>query len=143
MPRRWVAVLLGLIFVLNPSAVMACSCVRFTKAQMVENAALIFTGTVTGVTYGLYGLGCSVSSNDPASVIFTVETVYKGDAPARVTVTTASSGASCGYQFAMGKHYTVFATGPMDHVETNLCRGNVEGAIDPAAYGLGAGRPPR
>ena len=62
--------------------------------------------------------------------------------PRAVTVATVVGGASCGYEFAGGKRYTVFATGAGDTLETNLCRGNVEGAFAPAEYGLGAGRPP-
>ncbi len=38
---------------------------------------------------------------------------------------------SCGYVFTEGLRYTVFAAAG----RTNLCMGNVQGAIDPAAYG--------
>ena len=143
MPRRWLPLVLGLIFVVNPSAVSACSCVPFTKPQMVENASVIFSGTVTGTSRGFpFGLGCTASSADPVLVTFDVESVYKGDAPRQVTVSTVVGGASCGYEFQSGKRYTVFATGPRDKLETNLCRGNVEDAIAPSEYGLGPGRPP-
>ena len=143
MRRRWLVLVIGLVFVANPGAVSACSCVPFTKPQLVENASLIFTGTATGTrrTFG-FGPGCSVSSGDPMWVTFDVETVYKGDAPRAVTVATVVGGASCGYDFQGGKRYTVFATGPVDKLETNLCRGNAEGSIAPADYGLGSGRPP-
>ncbi len=144
MRRCWLAVLVGLVFVANPGAVSACSCVSFTKPQLVENASAIFTGTVTGTSRGFpFGLGCTRSSADPILVSFEVESVYKGDAPRQVTVSTVVGDASCGYEFASGKRYTVFATGTGDKLETNLCRGNAEGVIAGADYGLGAGRPPR
>ena len=141
--RCWLALLVGLVFVVNPGVVLACSCVPFSKPQLVENASLIFTGTPTGFkrTFG-FGPGCSTSSADPMWVTFDVEVLYKGDAQRSVTVETVVGGASCGYEFASGKRYTVFATGASDKLETNLCRGNTEGAIAPAEYGLGAGRPP-
>lgn len=122
----------------------ACSCVPFTKAQLVENATAIFTGTVTGASAPFWPIGtCARSSADAVTYTVAVETVYKGDVAKTVTVRTAASGASCGYEFQAGKRYTVFATGTRDSLETNLCRGNVEGAIAPADYGLGGGTPPR
>lgn len=143
MRRGWLALLVGMVFVVNPGAVSACSCAPFSKQQAVENASVIFTGTVTGTSRGFpFGLGCTVSSADPISVTFDVDSVYKGDAPRRVAVTTVVGGASCGYEFASGKRYTVFATGAADKLETNLCRGNALGTIAPSEYGLGTGRPP-
>jgi hypothetical protein len=41
---------------------------------------------------------------------------------------------SCGYVFSDGMRYTVFAA----KAQTNLCMGNVQGPIDPAAYGVRA-----
>ena len=143
MRHRWLVLLVGFVFVVNPSSVSACTCAPFSKQQAVENASVIFTGSVAGTVRGFpFGLGCTVSSTDPISVTFDVESVYKGDAPQRLTVATVVGGASCGYEFASGKRYTVFATGAGDTLETNLCRGNVAGAIAPAEYGLGTGRPP-
>ena len=148
--RRWglAIVVVAASFLMDPSFVSACSCVAFTKAQLVENADVIFTGTVTertgGTSFGFGPGGCYQTTGiDPIRVTFTVETVYKGDAPTRVTLNTASNSAACGYEFVADKRYTVFATGSGDTLATNLCRGNESGAIVPAVYGLGAGRPPR
>jgi len=144
--RCWLALLVGLVFVANPAAILACTCVPFTKPELVGNASVIFTGTVTGSSRGSpFGLGCTastVSTADPILVTFQVESVYKGHASAQVTVSTVAGESSCGYSFQSGKRYTVFATGTLDKPETNLCRGNVEGAISPTEYGLGPGRPP-
>ena len=143
MRRRWLVLLVGFVFVVNPGAALACTCAPFTKPQLVGNAYVIFTGTVTGTSRGFpFGLGCTASSADPVSIVFDVESVYKGHASPQVTVSTVVGGSSCGYAFQTGKRYTVFATGALDKPETNLCRGNVEGTIDPSEYGLGPARPP-
>ena len=136
--RRGLIVLIAISFAVMPQSAFACSCAQSTKPQQAERAAAIFTGTTTAVSPPLFGLSCS--SADPVMVTFTVETVYKGEVPKELALNTASAGASCGYTFVAGKRYTVFVIG--DH-ETNLCLGNVEGAIAPSEYGLGEGRSPR
>jgi hypothetical protein len=142
--RAFVAILVVALFSIDPRAAVACSCVPFTKPQIVEGAALIFTGTATGASQQFsFTRACSQSSLDPITVVFDVETVYKGDVARRATVETVVGGASCGAEFTVGKRYTVFATVSSGRVETNLCRGNVEGEIVAADYGLGAGRPPK
>jgi hypothetical protein len=143
--RRWWPriALVAMLFVSGPHPALACSCVPFTKPQLVDNAAVIFTGVVTGVSRQFsLGIPCSVSSADPVTFSFDVETVYKGDVTKTTNVTTVVGGASCGYEFVGGKRYTVFATSSNARLETNLCRGNVGDAIDPAEFGLGPGRAP-
>ena len=66
-------------------------------------------------------------------VDFNVETVYKGDIPSRWAVTVEAT--DCGYMFVDGERYTLFVTAEGN---TNLCMGNVRGAIDPAMYGVQA-----
>lgn len=132
-----------LLFATAPQAALACSCAQFTKAQHGENAEVVFTGVATGIRW-IYGLrqACSPSSADAVSIVFTVETVYKGEVPKDATVSTVAGGASCGYTFEAGKRYTVFASRLNGRLETGLCRGNVEGAIAPGEYGLAQGRAP-
>ena len=145
MRRCWLALLVALVFVVHPSAASACTCGPLTKPELVGNVSVIFTGTVTGISRAShFAQGCSptVSTADPVQVTMEVETVYKGHADRQVTVSTVAGDASCGYEFKTGNRYTVFATGSLNKPETNLCRGNVEGAISPAEYGLEAGRPP-
>jgi hypothetical protein len=145
--RAFVALAVALLLNINPNAVVACSCVPLTKAEHVGSAKVIFTGTVMSVgSAGLsvFSWGCGPrSSLDPISVRFQVEAVYKGDVEKDVVVETATSSASCGYSFEVGKRYTVFGTPNEGHVDTGLCNGNVEGEIVAADYGLGAGRPPK
>lgn len=51
------------------------------------------------------------SSMDPVSVTFQVGSRWKGELGEKVTVTTASSGASCGFEFTKGERYIVYAGG--------------------------------
>ena len=136
----------AVLFGAQLSPAVACSCVPQSKAQLAENATVIFMGTATGVSQSQpfsFTRGCYRSSADPVTVAFDVETVYKGDVARRTGVETAMSGASCGAEFTIGKRYTVFATVSGGRVETNLCRGNVEGEIVAAEYGLGTPHPPK
>lgn len=142
--RVFVAILVIAFFSIDPRSAFACSCMPFSKPQLVDNAALIFTGTATGASQVFsFTRACNTSSADPITVTFEVETVYKGDVTRRAAVETVVGGASCGAEFTVGKRYTVFATVSSGRVETNLCRGNVLGEIVAADYGLAAGRPPK
>jgi hypothetical protein len=142
--RAFVAILVLALFSIDPRAAVACSCAQQSKPQLVDNAALIFTGTVTAASQPFsLTRGCYQSSADPTNVAFDVETVYKGDVARRTTVETAVSSASCGAEFTVGRRYTVFARVTSGRVETNLCGGNAEGTIVAADYGLGEGRPPK
>jgi len=143
--RRYALLALVLAaFVIGPQPALACSCVQSTKPQQATDAAMVFTGTVQSASGSfLPVLTCSRSSADTVDYTLSVDTVYKGDVSRTVVVRTVVSGASCGYQFAVGKRYTVFATTTDGRMETNLCRGNFEGDIAPAEYGLAAGHAPR
>ena len=142
--RRYavLALIVGSLF-LRPQPALACSCITQPKTQVAEGAAVAFTGTASGMSQ-FFGLGtaCSPSSASRVGVTFEVETVYKGDVGKRATVFSAADGASCGATFELGKRYTVFAVRNGEALETDLCRGNADGAIVPSEYGLGAGRPP-
>lgn len=50
-----------------------------------------------------------VSSGDPLKVTFDVSQVWKGLAYETLSVDTARSGASCGYDFDEGRQYLVYA----------------------------------
>jgi len=119
----------------------ACSCVPQTGAQQAARADVVFGGTVTVIEPPITGL--TFSSADPMSIRFSVDAVYKGDATRTYWVSSARSGASCGFEFLVGKRYMVFARLSGDRVETDLCSGTLQGGIDPASVGLPAGRAPR
>jgi len=119
----------------------ACSCVQQTGAQQAARADVVFRGTVTVIEPPITGL--VISSADPMSIRFAVEAVYKGDATRTYWVSTERSGASCGFDFLVGRQYTVFAGVREDRVHTDICSGTMQGGRDPASIGLPAGRAPR
>jgi hypothetical protein len=119
----------------------ACSCVPQTGAQQAARADVVFGGTVTVIEPPITGL--TFSSMDAMSIRFSVDAVYKGDATRTYWVSSARSGASCGFEFLVGKRYMVFARVSGDRVETDLCSGTLQGGRDPASVGLPAGRAPR
>jgi hypothetical protein len=142
--RYLILALIGLAIALGPQPALACSCAQSTNAQFGERASAVFTGTATARagTFPL-SLTCARSSMEPVFVTFEVDSVFKGTVAKTATVATVLSGASCGYEFTVGKRYTVFANAGADgRLETGLCRGNAEGAIAPSEYGLGEGHPP-
>ena len=125
-PRRLklIAALAAALFFLGSNVALACLCDQFTPTAAASNAATVFTGVARGrVTPERVGFEQRVE--------FNVETVYKGDVPSRWAVSVEAS--SCGYVFSDGERYTVFVTADG---HTNLCMGNVRGAIDPATYGV-------
>jgi len=141
--HRTAIVVVALLLFASPRVALACSCVQSTRPQLVGNAVVIFAGVVTAQHGSFLPLvTCRMSSADPVAFEFSVDQIYKGDVSRTVSVSTVVSGASCGYEFQVGKRYTVFATGTGDKLETDLCRGNVEGDIAAAEYGLGPGRAP-
>lgn len=111
----------GSLFAL-PSAACACSCALGSEAEYREHADLIFTGVVVDINEPLL----RTSSAAPVEVTFAVEDVDKGVAVGRITLTTADSSASCGYDFTVGHRFTVYAK----NGGTGLCSGNR--AIGPA-----------
>jgi len=120
------AALVAALFLLGSNVALACLCDRSSPTDAASRAATVFTGVARGrVTPERLGFGERVE--------FNVETVYKGAVPSRYAVTIEAT--DCGYVFADSQRYTVFVTAEGN---TNLCMGNVRGAIDPATYDLHA-----
>ena len=123
---KLIAALAAALFFLGSNVALACLCDQFSPTAAARNAATVFTGVARGrVTPERVGFGERVE--------FNVETVYKGAIPSRSSVTVDAT--DCGYVFSDGERYTVFVTADG---RTNLCMGNVRGAIDPATYGVEA-----
>ena len=123
---KLIAALAAALFFLGSNVALACLCDQFSPTAAARNAATVFTGVARGrVTPERVGFGERVE--------FNVETVYKGAISSRSSVTVDAT--DCGYVFSDGERYTVFVTADG---RTNLCMGNVRGAIDPATYGVEA-----
>ena len=87
----------------------ACSCVSPLPAVLSYfNYDAVFSGRVVDIVPP-ESRGNIVSSGDPVSVNFEVYKSYKGVDSKNVTVTTALSGVSCGYEFEKDKEYLVYA----------------------------------
>jgi hypothetical protein len=54
-------------------------------------------------------------------VTFEVYAVWKGPAYSNITVTTARSGASCGYMFEEEQEYLIYADGSADNLTVSMC----------------------
>jgi hypothetical protein len=89
----------------------ACSCVGFDEAEALDMADTVFVGVVQYIRR---------SDTGPLDVRFAVQSVRKGSAAGEITVQTTDGGASCGYDFQVGKRYRVFA----HDGGTGLCSGN-------------------
>jgi hypothetical protein len=120
---------------LSGNVAWACLCDQFSPTAAARNATTVFTGVVRGrvAPPEVVRSGVRIFTLSEDRVDFNVETVYKGEAPSRWSVSVNAT--DCGYVFSDGERYTVFATA---EATTNLCMGNVRGAIDPAAYGVEA-----
>lgn len=108
---------------LSGNMAWACICDQFSPTAAARNAATVFTGVVRGRVAPPAGVRSELR------VDFNVENVYKGDAPSRWSVSVNDT--DCGYAFSDSERYTVFVTA---EAKTNMCMGNVRGAIDPATY---------
>ena len=146
-----VALAVAVPVLFSPRGVLACSCAVVPDLAAPGNADTVFSGTVLEIGAGWAG----GSSMAPKPVSFAVDRVWIGNVPARATVTTASSGASCGYErFAVGGRFIVYAVARGEEFETDLCTPTrpydeasvavverVFGPGDPVAAPIGDGPP--
>jgi len=104
---------------MDAESALACSCVLPgpPDAELARSTA-VFSGRV--VNRDEPG-GLVVSSADPVEVTFEVYAVWKGPLFSTITITTARSGASCGYAFEKGEEYLVYADGPADSLTVSSC----------------------
>ena len=136
------AALLAAVVVLLPAgAAMACSCVEApADRELLARSDVAFTGTLVERHDPTVLLGLS-SSDDPAVLVFDVDTVHKGAVAQRQGIETARSGASCGLELTQGRPALVFADRVDGHLEGSLCGGSRELAAGERP--LGAGTTPR
>ena len=110
----WLMILCALIvfmtlLTVRPQVTYACSCaVSASPLEAMEQSAAVFEGTVVSIKEKFKIMQ---SSADPVRVTFQVGARWKGEMGEKVTVTTALSGASCGFEFTKGERYIVYAGG--------------------------------
>jgi hypothetical protein len=150
--RRFAVSLVALALVSTALAVSAagrpawaCSCAVLTEAEYADMADVVFAGTLTRIdTPG----GGQRSSMDPATLVFAVDTVFKGATAEVQNVVTARDGASCGLEgLSAGGEFMVYSTtdssgGPVGQpgdLYSNLCSGT--GPWDGSAVPAGLAGP--
>ena len=119
MRSAWLTILCALIvfmtlLTVRPQVTYACSCaVSASPLEAMEQSAAVFEGTVVSIKEKFKIMQ---SSADPVRVTFQVGARWKGEMGEKVTVTTALSGASCGFEFTKGERYIVYAGGRKERV---------------------------
>lgn len=93
--------------------------------QLLDQADLVFEG-VALASQDANTTASILSSADPVTWTFSVERVVKGSAAATQQVTTARSGASCGFAFLAGHRYRVYARAGASGFSTSLGSGTRE-----------------
>lgn len=116
-------VVMGLLTV-RPGVTYACSCVVPDGPQaLLERSAAVFSGEVVSIKEKQ---GVVTSTGDPVQVTFKVANRWKGVEGDEVTVTTAMSSASCGFEFTEGSSYLVYAGGAEGKLQVSLCSRTVK-----------------
>lgn len=133
-----------------PSTARACSCAQVDVATARQTAAAVFEGRTTQVERleGAPGVG----GDESLRVTLRVVQTWKGADAEEVVVTTAGSGAACGFPFARDTSYLVYADEHQGQLRVSLCsrtRAIADAQEDLAELGIGvtpvdptAGPPP-
>lgn len=120
---------LFLTMMLGAPSVDACSCMMpRAPSEALAKAGAVFAGRVVSVDVPrgvAIPEGIVTGSMDPVRIGFEVERVWKGSVTRSTTVTTARSGASCGFEFQTGRTYLVYASGS-DTLFVSLCSRTTE-----------------
>jgi MYXO-CTERM domain-containing protein len=114
MIRASVVILAALtpLLALPPSPAHACSCRMPSFEEQRAQAGAIFEGRVDEVRPGAEG---------ELTVVFHVTQAWRGVTTERVELRTASNSAACGYAFAVGSHYLVYAHAEGEALSVSLC----------------------
>lgn len=131
--------LLQLATTLGAAPALACSCAPMTDAEYVDNADVVFAGTLLDREEPRSSP--IISSDDPVTLTFAVSEVYKGQVGAMAQVRTASSGASCGLEIEGEGPFLVFTTFDENGLTASLC-GGTRDLPETVPAALGEGRPP-
>ena len=118
----------------------ACSCASpGSPSEFLADATEVFQGVVTSIDAYERGDG-TWATNDPVTVEFDVNTVWKGQVSHSITITTVRDEVSCGFEFDWGAEYVVYSYDG----STGLCSRTHE--VGQAGYNdreeLGPGRAP-
>lgn len=133
---RSVSLFLALVVMIGgvvsvPRVAQACSCAVMggeSERERTREAAKRATAVFSGEVVNIEPSGSAFSSAAPVRVVLDVSRVWKGPAYETLTVETARSGASCGYDFDEGRRYLVYADksslpegGDTESLQVGLC----------------------
>jgi hypothetical protein len=119
---RSIAILLGLVIgVLSGSTARACKCESSPVAARMGAAQYLFVGRVVSKTP--IERPNSEFGERAYSFEFAVEESRRGPAVARRRVVTATTTASCGIHYEVGRSYIVAANDGPAGIETDRCTG--------------------
>ena len=106
--------------VLQIPTALACSCARPPEPlSSLDSSKAVFAGQVTNIDLPISAGHIRLS--DRVKVSFEVAQSWKGPLDRIITVSTASSGAMCGYGFKAGEEYLVYAGGDDNRLWVSLC----------------------
>jgi hypothetical protein len=124
MTLHWIrAIVVSTVLLLVPFAdqALACECVRSgPPCQAAWTADVVFSGTVRAIER--IGGSPGEPAFGPVRVTFDIDRGYINAPSGFVEVTTGSGGGDCGYRFAIGKRYMVYASKrPPSGLTTSTC----------------------
>lgn len=114
---RWIVVLfLGLASLVYAPEARACSCMTLTPSEGLTSSHAVFTGEVTDIEKN------TATRFGGLEVTLRVKRMWKGEPAEEIQVHTAGSSAACGYAFAKGVTYLVYAVrDDADPLRVSLC----------------------
>ena len=117
MSMRWLVVLfVGLASLAHTTEARACSCMKLTPSEGFTSSFAVFTGEVIDIDKN------QTTRFGGLEVTLRVKKVWKGELDEEVEVHTAGSTAACGYPFAEGTTYLVYAVrDEADPMRVSLC----------------------
>ncbi len=117
--KIWLTILtIFFSFLLGITQVLACSCApTLDPLTSKERATAVFVGQVTEIKSPKIFSG----STDNLSITFNVSGSWKGPNFQTLKIHTPASSAACGVNLELGKEYLVYAQGPEDFLQINLC----------------------
>ena len=103
--------LLGALWILGTTQqAYACKCVvPGSPSEELEKFDAVFAGEVLSIEHSFDPDTPSRSPGDHTTIGFTVNTVWKGMVDSNIDLTTPPTGGSCGFAFAEGEEYIVYA----------------------------------
>ncbi|MGE4443956.1 MAG: hypothetical protein AB7E37_03115 [Candidatus Altimarinota bacterium] len=108
------------------SQTFACSCIPSESPEIsLEKATGVFVGTVGNIEKS--GMIDNLIGDFPQKkVYFTVSNEIKETYGHNTSITTSNDGASCGYEFEIGKEYLVYTYGEKENQQVSLCSRTAE-----------------